>query len=1103
MAHRLAVVAQSIPDLVQQLEQALADNPTRRVYRGQLRSRGPQIAMVFPGHGSPWVGLNQLYQMQPTFRNAWDRCAEILPIDPDPETASTQAGLFALEYSLAQMWISWGIRPHAVVSEGVVGNHVAACIAGLFSLEEGLQLITSRTGNIHYAVPQIPFCSAVTGQDISAEITTPEYWNQTSPPLANWETLEDTLRDQGYEILFICGSNPGDLEIGLPSPGAGENGWHSVLLSLAQMYGCGVQIDWAAFAKDLPPQQKVTLPTYPFQRQRYWIDPPLPTAVELPEHRTQGRHNPVADLLYQLAWQPQSAPTKASLQQSGHWLLLADQQGIAAALAQHLRAQGHTCKLIPMASLAARNGSSTGWIVQQEALQTQIEVFFQEISGSASPIRVVHLWGLDTPTHEQLQQHPQVLFASLQLATQSLLLLVQTLIQASLAAPTKLWLVTQQAQAVDGQDLNLAQASLIGLGRTIAQEHPDRWGGMIDLEAADPDPVHHLYHEILSPEGEAQLAYRQGQRYVARLLRQNPPKLNSVSISTAATYLITGGLGSLGLQVAQLLAEMGARYLVLLGRQGITRADQHQVISQLQAAGVVVKVIRADVSEWAELQRAFGEIQASLPPLRGILHTAGLLDDALLISQTWAQFARVMPPKILGSWYLHQLSQSLDLDFFICFSSSASLLGNAGQGNYAAANAFMDALCQWRCHHGLPGLSFNWGPWAETGMTAQLSSGLRSRLSRLGIQPIAPGEGLQILQQQLGSQGQVGVIRFDWEGLSPRLSAGDRAFLAAVLPAEFSEILTPRTSSSREQQEIATQRQDHVQALLQDQVTRLLGLQLTEPLDPQVDFFALGMDSLMALDLRNLLHKQLGVDLPISTFMAGVNIETLVQLIHQRWQAGEQSHGAGSLQVQPGERSKAEDANPLALSLNQASLWFVWNLSPESHAYNISFAGRLLNAANLQAWQGAFQQLISRHALLRCCFPSREGQPYLQIQDASVLDFQIIEASTWSEAVLNQEVIRAERQPFNLAQGPVMRVRCFQRPRDEILLLVCMHHIVCDGWSLKILLDELPILYHLQQTQQTIALAPPGIAMPITSAGNRISSAVNREKTCGITGNGN
>ncbi len=245
------------------------------------------------------------------------------------------------------------------------------------------------------------------------------------------------------------------------------------------------------------------------------------------------------------------------------------------------------------------------------------------------------------------------------------------------------------------------------------------------------------------------------------------------------SYLITGGLGALGLQTARWLACQGARHLLLAGRSAPGMAAE-QVIAELAAIGVQVSLLQADVADLAQLQPALQSALESLPPLHGVVHAAGLLDDGVVMQLDRQRLARVLAPKLRGAWNLHVLTQACPLDFFILFSSVAPLLGSPGQANYAAGNAFLDALAHYRRQRGMPALSINWGPWAEIGMAARAAN--VGQLAGQGIMPMASEMAFKNLEHLLsGDVPQAGVMDVDWSRLGPHYPAGAPGLLADLI----------------------------------------------------------------------------------------------------------------------------------------------------------------------------------------------------------------------------------------------------------------------------------------------------------------------------------
>ena len=234
------------------------------------------------------------------------------------------------------------------------------------------------------------------------------------------------------------------------------------------------------------------------------------------------------------------------------------------------------------------------------------------------------------------------------------------------------------------------------------------------------------------------------------------PHLNSQVVKSDGSYLITGGLGALGLRVARWLVDNGAKYLILLGRSSAS-AEAQSVIDELKQQGVTVEVIRADITDYDAVENILKKRDSAannhnylpispsphLPiPVRGIIHAAGILDDGLIQNLSWERFQKVLQPKVIGAWNLHLATQNLDLDWFVCFSSVVSVFGAAGQSNYAVANAFMDNLMAYRRSLGLPGSTLNWSIWNQGGMAQRLTEQQQQRLNQQGLTPIEPEQGL-------------------------------------------------------------------------------------------------------------------------------------------------------------------------------------------------------------------------------------------------------------------------------------------------------------------------------------------------------------------------
>ena len=354
-----------------------------------------------------------------------------------------------------------------------------------------------------------------------------------------------------------------------------------------------------------------------------------------------------------------------------------------------------------------------------------------------------------------------------------------------------------------------------------------------------------------------------------------------------STYLITGGLGGLGLKVARWMMERGAGYLVLMGRSA-PGAKTLETIRAMQEGGGRVTIAQGDVARPEDVARVFAEVEASGLPMRGIVHAAGIIDDGVLEQMNWQRFERVLAPKMEGAWHLHQCSRGLPLDFFILFSSMASLFGNPGQGNYAAANAFMDALAHFRHAEGRRALSINWGPWSEIGMAAAAEADGRDRWTAQGVGSIPPDMGLQVLDTLIGSENiQVAVLPVNWQKFLEQLP-GDRKqpFFLEIAKKELtddSEVTESLITADNFLQQLEEADPDNQSEMLldhiRDQVTKVLRADTAMEIRTDQGLSDLGMDSLMAVELSNRLSSSLRSSLPSTLAFDYPTIEAISEYL--------------------------------------------------------------------------------------------------------------------------------------------------------------------------------------------------------------------------------
>lgn len=371
-----------------------------------------------------------------------------------------------------------------------------------------------------------------------------------------------------------------------------------------------------------------------------------------------------------------------------------------------------------------------------------------------------------------------------------------------------------------------------------------------------------------------------GAKHIGKVVLSMPESGCSTStlVRGDGSYLITGGLGGLGIKAAQWLMEQGAKHIVLASRRGVSSSEVQEEIHQLEQEGAEVLVVKADVAQ----QEDVANLLTNCPqPLRGIIHAAGVLDDGVLQQQSWERFEKVMAPKVTGSWNLHHLTKDLPLDFFVCFSSVGPLVGSMSQGTYMAANTFKDALSHYRRSLGLPGLSINWGMWDRVGMAAKIRERYRQRLiEEEGVGVISAEGGMQVLSQLIGqNNAQVVVLPMtDWS----------KWIGAFQQPPPFYEYLMPDVPVKQESNQSLkldweripeSARRDALTSHVRELVAKTLGLKEAGTIELRQRLFDLGLDSLMAIELRSYLQRSLGCNLRSTLLFDYPTLEALVNYL--------------------------------------------------------------------------------------------------------------------------------------------------------------------------------------------------------------------------------
>ncbi|HSS25262.1 MAG TPA: SDR family NAD(P)-dependent oxidoreductase, partial [Mycobacterium sp.] len=737
------------------------------------------------------------------------------------------------------------------------------------------------------------------------------YWRRHARQPVEFAKSVRTLADLSCNVLLEIGPQPVLTAAALrawPDPATApraiaslrrNNADHrQITEALADAYVLGHLPKFGAVRQ--VPARKLDLPTYPFQHRQYWfsekrVRPTQQTnaarteAVRLLEddriaelaalldgasgnqqtlhvltrlaaqHNQQRKTQSIADDRYEIRWEKSTVPVSdAEAGEGSTWLIVGDHADVVQPLVDALTAHGHHYRILGLPA--------------SDADEEQLEAELRAAVADEPTLRIAHVAALDSDTAPSMR--------SLLRMQHRVLGGTRRLFRAAAAAELRqpIWVVTRSAQRVtDADTVSPDQSCLWGFGRAASLEHPQLWGGLADLSEGrenEADEWSRLINVAAAPRGEDQIALRGQAVYVPRLIRRvGQPIATPLALRDDATYLVTGGLGSIGLEIAGYLAAHGARHLVLTGRRSPSDAAQGRIDALREQYGCEFRVVAADVADAHDVARLLGTVQAELPPVAGIVHAAGEIGTTPLRALDDAEVDRVFAGKVWGAWHLSEAAADLQLDFFLSTSSIASVWGGLGQTAYGAANAFLDGLA-WRLREqGVAGISVNFGPWSA-GMADEEA---RARLAQRGVRTLSPADalaGMADLMAASSAQGAVqGVVaRIDWARFLPLYQqAGKRSFLAE-LEREVPDCAPAPTSSgvTRLVEQLThapvQQRKKLVADYLREvvaEVTRVDAAEIRE----DAGFFDLGMDSLMAVELRRRIEQAVGKELPATLAM--------------------------------------------------------------------------------------------------------------------------------------------------------------------------------------------------------------------------------------------
>jgi acyl transferase domain-containing protein/acyl carrier protein len=938
-----------------------------------LEEAGPPTIFLFPGQESRYEGMgSQLYREEPGFAEHFNRCSEILRSEFEVDLAEqlrrrhedTSAFngdhawladplLFALEYSLAQLCISWGIRPYAMLGHGL-GEYTAACLSGVMTLEEALRLVAVRSrlilqtdpGSIEREFlsaaqklklrpPTVPFISNVTGTRVQKEeAQNPAYWaKQMRAPMLPGTGLREALAEPGQILLEIGpGQRLGLLALDHPDaqphailPSMPEDGKDSeswvLLNTLGKLWQAGMAVNWAAVhAKSR--RHRVPLPTYPFERKRYWIDAAPEQSRSHQSTTDAAPQSPaklpnISDWFWAPSWKlvPPSTRSAPEEQHNGLWLVLMDDHGIGEAVACALERQ--ECEVVRVhKGQSFRQMHRNMFLIHPRMPADYAAVLNATQPKARRDINLVHLWNIEPPAKRNngnVGSKP-----TLESEIESFLYAVQAVLSTNPANLCRVWAVSSQLMQIETKDsLQPEKAGLLALNRVVPQEHPSISCRVIDIPEPEAEAdvtriADQVLDELLNDAKEAVVGYRGRNRWVRSFerLHLSSGSKTKRTIRQQGVYLILGGLGTVGLFIADLLARTAQTNLVLVSRSELPRrqdwaeclnntsdpvlAHRLRMLTGLEESGAQIRCLSADISSHEEMKGIIEYCYEVFGRLDGVIHAAGITSGSSVFCTTRdlsrEAFAIQAKAKIDGLYALeHALLGRKNLDFVLLISSNSSALGGVGFAAYAAGNSFLDAytLKHASIAEGPDWICTNWDHWPEI---AKKSGSSYADVPHLDLDESTILKALELKYKyaMTKEEAQEALLRILTSASSGQIfvATGDltQRFAQEQNPADEKEIQSPREAAMQTSvrnprpalRTIYVAPQNQIQSKIAQIWEEMLGL---ENIGVNDDFFELGGHSLLATKLVAQLRSEFSAEITLAKFFENPTIGQLAEML--------------------------------------------------------------------------------------------------------------------------------------------------------------------------------------------------------------------------------
>jgi amino acid adenylation domain-containing protein len=1240
--YRRVLVCKDVSDAVTTLVNP--DSP--QVLTCYQERRNPPVAFMFPGQGTQYVKMGwEVYQTEPTFKEAVDICSEMLkphlgldlccvlyPSQEETELASqqlnqtaiAQPAIFTIEYALSQLLMSWGIHPQVMIGHSI-GEYIAAHLAGVFSLKEALALVAARgqlmqqmppgsmlavslaaeevqpllseecaiaainapslcvvsgtmeaiaqlerqliensiksrrlhtshafhspmmkpileafgeqVKKVNFQPPKIPYISNVTGTWITtAQATDPNYWVQHLRSSVQFAKGVQLLLQESDRLLLEVGagntlstfaklSSVGSQAVltTLPHAQNRQSDSQYLLTTIGQLWMAGIDVDWTRFYQ-YEQRYRVPLPTYPFERQRYWIEPQKSAKIVESKPIVLNKKPDIADWFYMPCWKQsaisQSFDKITSVEQNLCWLVFVDESSFGSRLVQRLKKENQYVITVSVGEEFKKVSQDSYTINPRNS--DDYHALFKELN--KIPHKILHLWSVTK--NDRAASEIEFFEKTQDLGFYSLLFLAQALGKQHLANSVEIGVVSSNMQPVTGEEILCPEkATVLGLCLVIPQEYPHITCQSIDIAMPlsqswqEEKLIDSVLSELVTKSADSMIAYRASRRWVqtfepvqleapvekeAREQGAGRKGENSIQclfvqdqygLREQGVYLITGGLGNIGFVLAEYLAKTVQARLILIGRSplgGVTPSyfparvawqqwldthDPQDKISQqickvqtLEAHGAKVIVKSADVANLEQMQSAIAQAGEIFGEINGVIHAAGLLGNEYFktIQQiTKAECEQQFHAKVHGLFVLQKILQGKPLDFCLLTSSLSSVLGGLGFVAYSAANLFMDAFTH-QCNqfNVFPWLSVNWDGW-KIPAEKQVNIKLGGTLAEFAI---APNEGIEVLKRVLSNTYPQVVV-----------STGDlKARIDQWIKQEpfkntesVNKVATVSLHSRPDLKSAYIAPQNEIEQIITNIWQELLGIQSIGIHD---DFFELGGHSLLATQVIAQMNKALQVEFSLSSLFELPTVKALSDDLagyerwaSPRWKRSQNTEKNTILPLAASAPNPEQRYQPFPLTDVQQAYWI--GRSGTFELGNVATHGYIeleSHGLNLERLKLAVQRLIEHHDMLRAIVLS-DGQQQI-LKQAPTYQIEILDLRGQNSEVIGSQLQAAREQMSHqiLAadRWPLFEIRASRLDNDCIRLHLSFDYLIVDAWSLGEILA--PQLHQLYQNLETV-----------------------------------